>query len=275
MFLTVTCHTGNQVLGSTLKFERANKHFMDTEAAVVQFLASKPYRITQDFESEPGKFRFWVTLLEEPPSVISLAAGDTVHNMRSALDHIVYEISSKQVVNPSGTAFPIQTKEDDWDKRDKKDTIQRGSGLHQVRYLPDSAQTLIQNLQPCPRPEMFEPDMFGPNRERLRELHDFDIADKHKNLNLAVTYAQHASVGHNEVSASFPNFEYVHRGPLKLDTPTLLLQLSAVPQMDVQPILALGITFSDGRSAGEPVGACLRELLVCVEMILNALRSFV
>jgi hypothetical protein len=262
-------------LGSTLKFQRAYQHFVNTEAAVSEFLASKPYRISRDEESELGKLRFWVTLLEEPPPVISLVAGDAIHNMRSSLDHIIFERSSKKMVDPKRTAFPVQTTEDDWDKRNKHGALQTTSGKYQVRYLPDAAQTLVHNLQPCPRPEIFKPDMFGPNRKRLKQLHDFDIAHKHKSLNVAVACLHFAGIGHDATPRElFPHFEHFHQGPLDLNTPTLLVQLSRVPEMDVEPVLAPQIAFSEGTTPGEPIDRCLRELLVCVEMILNALRRF-
>ena len=260
--------------GSALKLERADRHLADAEAAASQFLAGKPYRLTRDEGSEPGKFRLWITLLEGPPELISLAAGDAVHNMRSALDHVVYEMSGKRKENPSDTSFPIQAKEEAWDKRTAGGARSVSSGLHKVRFLPDPAQALIHDLQPYDRPEPFGPDMFGPDRRRLKQLHDFDNADKHKNLNLAVAWVRHIAFGHDAPGVPFPDLEYRHRGPLELDTPTLLAQLSAPPPMGTESLVSLDVIFDDGKPPYEceSVGDCLRELFECVRMILGELR---
>jgi hypothetical protein len=260
--------------GSILKFERAHQHLSDAKAAVSQFFAADDaYEIASDEETEPGKQLFWITLLRDPPEEISLAAGDAIHNLRSALDHIVYELSSKREANPRDTSFPLFTKEEDWDKRDKRGALQISSGLYRVRLLPDGAKTLIYNLQPCPRPEPWKPDLFGPNRQRLRELHSLDIADKHKNLNVAVLYAGPSAIGTNEFSPT--RFEHFHMGPLQRDTRTLLLRLSFPEgKVDVELIPMLDIVFSEGLTPNEPVGRKLDELLRNVGMVLNALSRF-
>jgi hypothetical protein len=198
--------------GSLLKFQRARKHLLDAQSAATKFLDRRPYDIARDEESEPGKLLFWITILEEPPAEISLAAGDAIHNMRSALDHIVYELSTKRKADPANTSFPLFAKEENWDKRDKDGALQVGCGLYRVRLLPDEAQTLIYNLQPCPRPKPFRPDLFGPNRQRLRELHALDITDKHKSLNLAVFDVESMGIGTDKDSPI--RFEYVFKGVL-------------------------------------------------------------
>jgi hypothetical protein len=258
--------------GSLLKFRRAEKHLLDAKTATNEFLRRKPYEITRDEESEPGKLLYWMTLFEDPPSEISLAAGDALHNMRSALDHIVYELSSKRETNPRDTSFPLHTKEGDWDKRNKDGTLQVGSGLYRVRLLPEEAQTIIHDLQPCPHPQPFMPDLFGPNRKRLRELHALDIADKHKNLNLAVFEVDIAGVGTDEESPI--RFEYVFKGTLNPNARTLLLRLFYPTKVNVELLPGLDVVFSEGLTPNEPVGRKLDEIIRNIGLILNALSRF-
>jgi hypothetical protein len=260
--------------GFILKLDRGYHHLMNARAQIDEFVSGNPYQIVRDDESEPGKSRIWITLLEEPPDLISLAAGDAAHNFRSALDHLVYEISSQKKREPRGTSFPILTSENDWDKRTEKGKLQVSSGSYQTRYLPDAARALIQSLQPCPRPEPYPPDMFGPDRQRLLQLRNFDNADKHKQLNVAVFYVQHVMVGHSSPTG-LPDWDDFHRGgPLQLNTPTLLIQFAKTLEVDVDPIVMLDVTFSDGYSPREPVGTCLDELFVCVRAIIGALGRF-
>ena len=259
--------------GSVLKYDRAYKHLVDAKTAVGEFLAAKPYDISRDGESQPGKLSFWITLLEDPPPEISLAAGDAIHNMRSALDHIVYELSSKREANPRDTAFPLLTKEKDWDRRRKDGTLQVRSGKHRIRLLPSEAQTFIHNVQPWPRPEPFWPDLFGPNRERLRELHALDIADKHRNLNLAILYVDMVAVGTSTASDDL-RFEYVHKGPLQPNTRTLLARFVDPAKVYMELLPQLDVVFDEGLTPDEPVGRKLDELFLNVSRVLSRLWQF-
>lgn len=258
--------------GSLLKFRRAEKHLSDAIAAAEQFLRVKPYEIARDEESEPGKLLYWITLFESPPTEIALAAGDAIHNLRSALDHIVYELSSKRESNPRDTAFPILAKEEDWDKRNQDGALATNSGLNRVRLLPAEAQALVRDLQPWPRPQPFMPDLFGPDRKRLRELHAFDIADKHKNLNLAVLEVDLVAIGTDENSPV--RFESVFVGTLQPDTRTLLCRLHYPAKVHVEPLPSLDVVFSEGLTPNEPVRGKLEVLHRNVGMVLNALSTF-
>jgi hypothetical protein len=259
--------------GSSLKFQRARKHLADAQSAVANFLDSRPYDIARDEETEPGKLLFWVTLLEEPPAEISLAAGDAIHNMRSALDHIVYELSSKRKTNPSNTSFPLFSKEEDWDKRDKNGALQTSCGLYRVRLLPDEAQTLIYNLQPCPRPQVFMPDAWGPNRKKLRELHDLDILDKHKTLNLAVFDVDVLGIKIDDADSPI-RAEYVFKGALHANARTLVLRLFYPTKVYVEFMPKLDIVLSEGPGMNEPVGWKLEQIFRNVGTVLNALSHF-
>ncbi len=260
--------------GSLLKFRRAEQHLAEAQTHVRKFLARNPYEIAREEEGEPNRTSFWVTLHEEVPADVSLAAGDAIHNLRSALDHIVYEISSKREANPRNTSFPCLAKESDWDQRREDGSLQPYCGLNRIRLLPDEAQTIVYNLQPWPREQPFMPDLFGPNRERLRELHLLDIADKHKNLNVAVLEIDVVGVGHNETDPDF-EFEYVLRkGPLQPDTRTLVLRLFNPSKVQVEFLPTLDIVFSEGSAWNEPVVGKLLEIYRNVGMVLNALSRF-
>ena len=249
--------------GSQLKWDRAHKHLNDATAAASQFLQSNPYRIVRDEESEPGKLLYWITLLKDPPPEIALAAGDAIHNMRSALDHIVYELSTKRKKNPRDTSFPLHKEEADWDKR----------GRHQVRLLPNEAITYIYNVQPWPRPQPFRPDMFGPNRQRLRELHELDIADKHKTLNLAVLYVGMMGIGTEKHSDDI-RFENAHEGPLEPYARTQLARLAYPRKVHVEPLPNLDVVFSEESMPNEPIESKLNDLFRNVTMVLNKLSRF-
>jgi hypothetical protein len=242
-----------------LKIERAHRYRREVESAVSKFLkrSRRTYGITTDEVSQPGKLRLWVTLRKEPPDEISLAAGDAIHNARSALDHFVHEISSKRKANPSGTGFPIVRDESKWAELKQ-----------QIRYLPDEAQAVIEEVQPWKGYDL----RYWP-RERLRDLHGFDIADKHKSLNVVVAYLGRSPFG-TYGPDPIPNVEVVYDGPLQLDTPTLMLQLAYVPKSDVVPMPRPDVTFREGERGNEPVIQKLTDLLVGTQAVISRLEHY-
>ena len=258
--------------GSLLKRDLAYKHFLDAQTAISEFLDSRPYEIASDEESEPGNLLFWITLRQEPPREIALWAGEAIHNLRSALDHIVYEISSKREPRPTRTGFPILIEETGWDRKDKRGKIRVDSGLHQVRLLPDKAVAIIRDLQPWPRPEPFWPDLFGPNRKRLEELHSLNVAAKHKNLNLAVSCVD--IVGSGTKPSQGLKIEHVYRGLLQPDTRTLLFGFVDPSNAYEEFLPQLDVVFSEGPAPEEPVLHKLGELFRNTDMVINVLSPF-
>jgi hypothetical protein len=253
-----------------LKLERAGRHFEEMEAAVGDFLerGNKPYEVREDRTSKPGKLRLWLTLRAEPPDTITLAAGDAIHNARSALEHFVYELSSKRESNPPDTGFPIHSYPESWDRRDRRGRLVSNSGQYLTRLLPDEAQRLIEDWQPWKGH-----DPLRWPREKLKTLHALDVADKHKKLNLAVAYLGPSPFG-TYSPEPMPNVEAVHAGPLQLNTPALMLQLASVPTRSVHPVPMLDVVFSEGVELASKVITEVGDLILAVGIILRELEGF-
>jgi hypothetical protein len=78
--------------GNELKLGRAARHFNEASALLAAYKNPTPYEIRRDENPDTG-LSFWITLNRKPPDDIALAAGDCIHNLRSSLDHIIYELS--------------------------------------------------------------------------------------------------------------------------------------------------------------------------------------
>ena len=106
--------------GSELKFGRAERHLQEVHDLLRSYLNPEPYAIRRDEDPNTG-LTFWITLQRKPPAEIALAAGDCIHNLRSALDHIIYELSCHHMhqAHVKGTAFPIFQNPDSWAATDK------------------------------------------------------------------------------------------------------------------------------------------------------------
>jgi hypothetical protein len=87
------------------KIDRAQKHADDLEAEVRSFWAADPYEIEAVGPSAaPGSYR--VKRIAALPESIPLIAGDTAHNIRSALDHFAWAAASPQERGVH-TCFPV------------------------------------------------------------------------------------------------------------------------------------------------------------------------
>jgi hypothetical protein len=81
-----------------LKLERATKHIVEFEQTSIEFLLSDPYLVRvkknasagETHERFLGRDAFWGSELW---SDLCCAAGDAIHNMRSALDHVAYAVA--------------------------------------------------------------------------------------------------------------------------------------------------------------------------------------
>src|SRR5260370_16394428 len=91
-----------------VKIERAKKHFHDLQAARIQFMEGTPYRIDRENNAQTGYNLYRVFDIQTPPAEIGLITGDVIHNLRSALDHLAYQLVLVNGSTPSKqTAFPI------------------------------------------------------------------------------------------------------------------------------------------------------------------------
>jgi hypothetical protein len=147
------------------KIERAKQHIGDLERAILDYRSTDPYRLRVE---EDFKAREKVYLVHERspiPEQLALIAGDAVHNLRSALDHLAWQLVEAGPGSPSkGTSFPIR------DTAPKKEADFRAK----IKGMKPGAESLIESLQPYK----------GGNGD-LWTLHRLDIIDKHQLLLVA------------------------------------------------------------------------------------------
>jgi hypothetical protein len=117
----------------------------------------------------------------DPPMSIGLLAGDIVHNLRAALDHLMWQlvIANGQVPDDQ-TMFPIS--------REERLYLKAREG-RKVRGIDAEALRRLDALKPYK----------GGNGD-LWELHELDIVDKHRLLLTAVSASTTATL---DLSAAF------------------------------------------------------------------------
>jgi hypothetical protein len=162
-----------QAMSSWSKIDRADEHYNALRSELKAFAEVQPYRPVSDHNADFTKH--WLSVEFDQPEDFAqwgLMFGDCVHNLRSALDHVVYEIA----VHESGTdpppawktlMFPIMATESDFQK----------NGERRIKTLSDPVKAFIKQQQPYSR--------SGPtDRTFMLRLHDSDIEDKHRRIRI-------------------------------------------------------------------------------------------
>jgi len=166
------------------KINRASKHIDDLAAACKTFINATPFVLDRETDPSTGYYRFRLIDIKEPPREIALIAGDAVHNLRSALDHLAYQLVLANGGTPlKQTCFPIF---DDIAKYQRMDA-------NKVRGMSQAARDAIDAVKP-----------YKDGNNALYTLHELDIADKHHALLITLVAVGEASI---EVNASLPNFK--------------------------------------------------------------------
>jgi hypothetical protein len=177
------------------KAARANKHIQDIRAMVVEFEKLRPYEARPENADNPDETAFRFHVLQSVPTELLTAVGDAVHNMRSCLDAVAYELA-RQYLNDAmtdrqkgATQFPIcETGEAFVD-------FFEGHGIRRDMY-GEQEKKALRCVQPFALRE--EATAYGidvqadPHREfvtdELHRLHVLSNVDKHRRLPLLAWY---------------------------------------------------------------------------------------
>ena len=160
-----------------LKFKRAQQHLVDLRRMARLYAASNPYKVVRVRKSKRQDKTWQYRLVMDPPDpMFAMVIGDFVHNLRSALDHVVvacvpprYRKSASWPVlhedilarNPDGTFV-------------HPDSQRRRELLKVIGGLSDDAFTFVIAMQPHRRSQ--------PESDALGLLSRLENADKHRNL---------------------------------------------------------------------------------------------
>src|SRR5215471_4796135 len=79
------------------KAARALKHIRDADSVASAYESAKPYEIRQEATDRPGEVAFRFRLLKPPPVELLTIIGDAIHNMRSSLDSVAFELARQQL----------------------------------------------------------------------------------------------------------------------------------------------------------------------------------
>ncbi len=183
--------------GARLKLERANEHLDALEAEIGRYLAGDFYMLVRDEKPDRTIFHLWVK--EEPPPRLSVILGDCVHNLRSSLDYVAWQlVIANGGVPDDNTAFPI------WDRKPRDGVFAPKS----CAGMSKDALALIEGMQPYQAGDRARQHVLW----FVRELSN---TDKHRTLNLTAASVSGMNVrlfvGSREHTAIIPGGIFRHR----------------------------------------------------------------
>jgi hypothetical protein len=255
--------TSGRLESVSLKLERAAGHLREIKAIDATFAdveLNMPF--VRDEERGVGYFE---VRLPEPPAAIGPIVGDCLHNLRSCLDYLVWQVVRS---NPPHTPsrknmFPVCQLQSAFDEQ-----VKRG----RLDGVPLQAVAVVKSLQPFDSPE-----------HPLALLDELYNADKHRDLNLAISVASDMDVVHlrngEVVMRTILGGEDVRNGAVYGD---IAISLDAVPlgvKMEVVGRAAAFVAFKDLASKGDepmPVVQTLEEMLsLLVNLVVPRFGPFI
>jgi hypothetical protein len=84
-----------------VKVERAKQHILDLNLRLKAFLNSNPYKVGTYRNPETRQLTYFLTGVRNVPPQIGLVVGDVIQNLRSALDHLAFQL---YMLGPGGQA---------------------------------------------------------------------------------------------------------------------------------------------------------------------------
>jgi hypothetical protein len=166
--------------GCKEKLWRAHEHFELLQEEIAKLQTGETQLATFRTELKPDAHNILRTLvdaIDEPPLLLATILGDMVHNLRSSLDHLVFELAflglrGKKI--PDKTAFPASLTRANWCSNKVQQVLLEG--------VLQKHRALLYQAQPCYRKR----DTVSPTARRRRkrhpiaDLHDLWNEDKHR-----------------------------------------------------------------------------------------------
>ena len=252
-----------------LKFKRAIEHLEAIKDAIAQDVASYGNRFTRKADGKETLDLF------EPTPLISLFAGEFIYQLRSALDHVAFDLVQ---MNKGGVTLPTDWQEDcafpiwcDPLKAGQTAPLPYGT-FKKLPGIPIQAHTLIERVQPY-----YPPHVTGPGSPNvsLRMLNNLSNIDKHRRFALTTTRAK---VRHRVIFKSGFTGESLNTldHGAEISTP---YAGEDDPIVDVERSTTLTIAFDERDALGDTSGVPIDDLLESIlgdvwGKVIDPLRRF-
>ncbi len=149
--------------------------------------------VTVEVDNERLEYRFYIGEVEPLDPSWPLVLGDCLHNLRATLDYLVFQLHVRHYrgtvpkIVADSTEFPIRDKRWHYRSGPRKGLPIPTDDWPGIKHLARRERTAIEWLQPYNARN----DTLQIVRIPLRDIHNLDIADKHRHFHLvtAVLFA--------------------------------------------------------------------------------------
>jgi hypothetical protein len=227
-----------------MKLQRAEEHFGELLAHHSLFLERNPYRVLRESEARDHHYAWRVKVVEAPPlEKWGSLAGECVHALRSALDHTAYALVNRDEFVTDKTEFPVF-----YDRAPTE--------ADYAKKLPGVDPEVIAEV------EAVQPYKRGGLNDPLYLVHQLDIHDKHRRLNVVTSTLIESGYG-----IEGGDLEILDWGAGPFEDGAVVGRFRAIPTPDaamhVYTNFAFGIALGEGEPlAGKPLIPALEWLRV-------------
>jgi hypothetical protein len=174
------------------KLARSQEHAQTVHNEIMAWIDRKPYGITKEVNADST--RYSIVLRENEPAPLqrwTLILADALHNLRTALDYLVYTIA----VAESGQDPPPCERSLQFPIADSLAEFNEAVIRKRLGNISDPVRAVFESVQPYNRPHPTLPPL-------LRILRDLNNTDKHRMIRLAYGALSKGNLG---FVGAFPN----------------------------------------------------------------------
>jgi hypothetical protein len=250
------------------KIARARGHLDFLKADFARFAGGQPYTILKQLDAQTGD----TTVVYDPvplPPCWPLIIGEFLYNLRSALDHLVYDLQGPI----EKSEFPIFLERHKFFLPGKKGEYSTVSGMYKIRGIQQArVQRFIELVQPYNGPK----HGVAPEFHALWGLHRLNNIDKHRTLHLCRRTPLYATLERDR-PFKFSGSELIF--PEDLEHRAVVGKLRGTDgEVNVNYDFALFITFDESEVpaiVGKRVETICDRFLGQVVLVVDKIESFV
>ena len=274
--------------GAWLKVGRAREHSKLLKTVLDLVVKANPGEVMPERDMPTGDIVIRLHLPNgafQLPSRLGLIAGDAIHNLRSALDHLAYQLAIIGTGPGRYTQFPIFEDPDKY--RDNEDRLLKGIGEGHRAQIKTLQPYHARNFSPQdPLPGLHNPmaiNMF------LMAIGRLDNIDKHRGLfpsSALVPFKQPKFGGVKWAKGTYPGDVLRVEDGAELYRITSFEMLSGVTNVDVKTPATFGITFgnpefgpmgtpTDFWSSDDKVMVGHADIAIAADMVEKVMAMFI
>jgi hypothetical protein len=147
------------------------------------FLSRRPYELWKNFDLQTNEYIVFMRIRDTPPVKWSIVIGEIIHNLRSALDHLAWQLVKANGEKPDrDTGFPIFFDNPFADNASEK-SLERWERMTRGMHADDIAIL-----------KAFQPYNAGDRANPLLILNSLSNRDKHREIHFTQNVAHYTKV---------------------------------------------------------------------------------